>query len=115
MSFELEDTELVAGQARLKRNRLAIAANILTIAKTGALKTHLMYNGNLSYSMLRNYLNFLHQNELLDESYYPNDKTTLYHTTEKGVRFLESYLVLNELATPTAMKESLIAQSAKMP
>jgi|GEM_PF-1179529 predicted transcriptional regulator len=82
------------------RNRLGIVANILTIAKSGALKTHLMYKANLSYTMLRDYMRFLKENELLSEMYYPAEKVTLYKTTEKGRRFLESYVALKDLASP---------------
>ncbi len=95
----LHDAQI--NQSRFKnRNRLGIVANILTIAKTGALKTHLMYKANLSYTMLRDYLKFLRDSELLEESHYPDQKVTLYKTTEKDLRFLASYLELKDLATP---------------
>jgi predicted transcriptional regulator len=113
MSFEVEK-ELFPDQQKLKtrfknRNRLGIVANILTIAKTGALKTHLMYKANLSYTMLRDYLKFLRDNELLEESHYPEQKVTLYKTTEKGTKFLESYLELRDLAAPLADKKPFVA------
>lgn len=113
MSFEIEE-ELLPGQQQLKtrfknRNRLGIVANILTIAKTGALKTHLMYKANLSYTMLRDYLKFLRDNELLAESYYPDEKVTLYKTTEKGTRFLESYVALKDLAAPIIDRKPFIS------
>ncbi len=105
MSFEFGENlfaaeEQKSAKTRFKnRNRLGIVANILTIAKTGALKTHLMYKANLSYTMLRDYLKFLLDNGLLSESQYPEDKVTLYRTTDKGVRFLESYVALKDLAS----------------
>jgi predicted transcriptional regulator len=116
MSFEL-DEGLLLGQEKLRarfknRNRLGIVANILTIAKSGALKTHLMYRANLSYTMLRDYLKFLRENELLAESYYPDEKVTLYKTTEKGVRFLESYLALRDLAAPLIDKKPFEGQTS---
>ena len=112
MSFRIEEA-LLPDQQRLKtrfknRNRLGIVANILTIAKTGALKTHLMYKANLSYTMLRDYLKFLRDNDLLLESHYPEDKVTLYKTTEKGNRFLESYLALRDLAAPIIDKKPFV-------
>lgn len=105
MSFEIEEEQLLPARPELKtrfknRNRLGIVANILTIARNGALKTHLMYKANLSYTMLRDYLKFLRENELLSESYYPEQRVTLYKTTDKGVRFLESYTSLKDLAAP---------------
>ncbi|MGH2639624.1 MAG: winged helix-turn-helix domain-containing protein [Rhabdochlamydiaceae bacterium] len=104
MSFEFEKDwmqESEHSRSRFKnRNRLGIVANILTVAKTGAMKTHLMYRANLSYTMLRDYLKFLMDNELLGASNYPDEKVTLYKTTEKGTKFLESYMALKELAAP---------------
>ena len=109
MSFEFDQNMANVDQkvkTRFKnRNRLGIVANILTIAKTGALKTHLMYKANLSYTMLRDYLKFLLDNGLLSESQYPEDKVTLYRTTDKGVRFLESYVALKDLASPIIDKK----------
>lgn len=114
MSFEIEEEQLLPGQPELKtrfknRNRLGIVANILTIARNGALKTHLMYKANLSYTMLRDYLKFLRENELLSESYYPEQRVTLYKTTEKGIRFLESYTSLKDLAAPIIDRKPFLA------
>lgn len=64
------------------------------------MKTHLMYRANLSYTMLRDYLKFLMDNELLGTSNYPDEKVTIYKTTNKGSKFLESYTALKELAAP---------------
>ncbi len=118
MSFEIEE-ELMPNQPQLKtrfknRNRLGIVANILTIAKTGALKTHLMYKANLSYTMLRDYLKFLRENELLSESYYPDQKVTLYKTTDKGIRFLESYVSLKDLAAPIIDRKPFLSSNVKV-
>jgi predicted transcriptional regulator len=118
MSFEIE-SGLLPDQQKLKtrfknRNRLGIVANILTIAKTGALKTHLMYKANLSYTMLRDYLKFLRDNELLEESHYPDQKVTLYKTSPKGIRFLESYLELKDLASPLVDKKPFVASADEM-
>ena len=106
MSFEFEkDWVTESERSRFKnRNRLGIVANILTVAQNGAMKTHLMYRANLSYTMLRDYLKFLMDNELLSTSNYPEEKVTLYKTTEKGIKFLESYTALKELATPISEK-----------
>jgi len=120
MSFEIEE-DLLPEQQKLKmrfknRNRLGIVANILTIAKTGALKTHLMYKANLSYTMLREYLRFLCDNNLLSESHYPEDKVTLYKTTDKGIQFLESYLALRDLAAPIIDKRPFLpSESGERP
>ena len=116
MSFDFENNLLTVDQkvkTRFKnRNRLGIVANILTIAKTGALKTHLMYKANLSYTMLRDYLKFLLDNGLLSESQYPEDKITIYRTTDKGTRFLESYVALKDLASPIIDKRPFSSSEA---
>jgi predicted transcriptional regulator len=119
MSFEIEGG-ILHDEQKLKtrfknRNRLGIVANILTIAKTGALKTHLMYKANLSYTMLRDYLKFLTDNELLEESHYPEQKVTLYRTTDKGLQFLESYLELKDLAAPLTDKKPFVATASEFP
>lgn len=116
MAFEIGE-DLMPDEQKLKtrfknRNRLGIVANILTIAKQGALKTHLMYKANLSYTMLRDYLKFLLDNGLLSESRYPEDRVTLYRTTEKGTRFLESYVALKDLAAPIIDKTPFAPTSA---
>jgi predicted transcriptional regulator len=114
MAFEIGEDLLPDDEQKLKtrfknRNRLGIVANILTIAKQGALKTHLMYKANLSYTMLRDYLRFLLDNGLLSESRYPEDKVTLYRTTEKGARFLDSYVALKDLASPIIDKTPFVS------
>jgi predicted transcriptional regulator len=114
MAFEIGEDLLPDDEQKLKtrfknRNRLGIVANILTIAKQGALKTHLMYKANLSYTMLRDYLRFLLDNGLLSESRYPEDKVTLYRTTEKGTRFLDSYVALKDLASPIIDKTPFVS------
>ncbi len=116
MAFEIGE-DLMPDEQKLKtrfknRNRLGIVANILTIAKQGALKTHLMYKANLSYTMLRDYLKFLLDNGLLSESRYPEDRVTLYRTTEKGTRYLESYVALKDLAAPIIDKTPFAPSSA---
>jgi predicted transcriptional regulator len=73
------------------RNRMEIVANLLTIAKTGALKTHLMYRANLSYLMVTEYLNFLRRSDLIKETIDPEGTTKLFRTTDKGLKYLEVY------------------------
>ncbi len=79
------------------RNRMEIVANLLTIAKNGALKTHLMYRANLSYLMVTEYLAFLSKASLIKESIDPDGTTKLYRTTDKGLKYLEVYESLREI------------------
>ena len=73
------------------RNRMQIVANLLSIAKSGALKTHLMYRANLSYLMVTEYLDFLCRSNLIKETVDVEGTTKLYQTTEKGLKYLEVY------------------------
>ena len=64
-----------------------IAAAILDIAQDGAIKTRIMYAAFLSFPQLKEYLNLLIDGGLLR---YVEDER-VYHTTEKGRRFLKMY------------------------
>ena len=72
---------------RKRRNRLGIMAEMLEIAKKGALKTHIMYRANLSFAQLNEYLSFLLETGLL-EAVHKSQKA-LYKTTEKGFHYLQ--------------------------
>jgi predicted transcriptional regulator len=80
------------------RNRMEIVANLLTIAKSGALKTHLMYRANLSYLMVTEYLNFLCGADLIKETLDEDGTSKLYQTTPKGLKYLEVYESLQNIA-----------------
>lgn len=80
------------------RNRMEIVANLLTIAKSGALKTHLMYKANLSYLMVTEYLNFLCGSGLVREALDEEGTTKIYQTTPKGGKYLEVYDALQTIA-----------------
>jgi predicted transcriptional regulator len=80
------------------RNRMEIVANLLTIARNGALKTHLMYKANLSYLMVTEYLSYLSSAELIRETLDDEGTTKLYLTTPKGIKYLEAYESLQSIA-----------------
>jgi predicted transcriptional regulator len=69
------------------RSRTEIAAMILQSARTGATKTKIMYKAYMSYTQVKEYLNFLQESNLIK---YGED-TQLYSVTEKGMRFLRAY------------------------
>ncbi len=77
------------------RSRVEILGNILTVAKGGAKKTHLMYKSNLSFTQLHLYLDFLIQQELIGEDIQGDAK--LFCTTAKGLEFLRHFDMLNQL------------------
>ena len=74
---------------RKRRDRLYIIAEILDIAKDGALKTQIMYKANLSFSQLNTYLKLLLDVQLLEM--VEKGGKTIYKTTKKGVEYMESY------------------------
>ncbi len=83
------------GGSRKRRDRLYIMAEILGVAKEGTLKTQIMYRANLSFAQLNEYLSLLLKLNLL-ETVKAADKN-IYKTTEKGLRYLESYREIREL------------------
>jgi predicted transcriptional regulator len=95
------------GQAnRFKnRSRMEIVAGILNIARTGALKTHLMYKANLSYMVVTQYLEFLTSADLIKEIFDEQGMAKLYQTTPRGLKYLEVYSSLQNLAGLEQQKE----------
>jgi len=74
-----------------RRNDIDICADVLRIAQGGAKKTHIVYQANLNFKIVKRYLSRLMESGLLvfrDE---------VYCTTDMGVRFLEVYGGLNSL------------------
>lgn len=78
-----------------RRDRLCVMAEILEIAKNGALKTHVLYRASLSFTQVNNYLRLMLEINLL-KKVKQNDKN-IYKTTGKGLDFLQRYHGLAEL------------------
>ncbi len=74
---------------RKRRDRLFIIAEVLDIAKDGALKTQIMYKANLSFSQLNTYLSLLLETQLLETMEKSGKR--IYKTTKKGVEYIQSY------------------------
>lgn len=55
-----------------RRSELDIMGEILVLSKTGAKKTELLYQANLSYMQLQKYLPFLIENNILEEHVVKN-------------------------------------------
>jgi len=81
--------EEAEGKGRRRRDRLYIIAELLRIAKRGALKTQLMYGANLSFAQLNSYLSFLISTKLLKT--VQEGTRVIYKTTSKGLEFLANY------------------------
>jgi predicted transcriptional regulator len=90
----VEAEDLFSG-SHTRRGRLSIIADILDVAKRGAIKTRIMYGASLSFSQLGDYLSFLLNANLLKVVENPN--RSLYKTTNKGLRYLQSYMKIGEL------------------
>jgi len=70
-------------------------AEILEVAREGVLKTQIMYRANLSFAQLNEYLSLLLNLNLLEAVETP--EKTIYKTTDKGLRYLQSYREIREL------------------
>jgi len=75
-----------------RRNDLDICADILGVAQNGARKTHIVYQTNLNFNILKKYLDRLIGDDLIEKT-----ENHHYLTTEKGVEFLKRY---RELMAP---------------
>lgn len=70
----------------LRRNNLDVIYEILLFCRKERQKTKIMYKCNLSYELLKKYINILVSRDLLEKS---RDK--YYHTTMQGLNFLNEY------------------------
>jgi predicted transcriptional regulator len=82
------------------RSRTEITAQILETAIGGVTKTKIMYGAFLSFAQLKEYLDTLHENDLLS---YDN-KSRKFKTTPKGHRFLKITEELGKLAQPVVQE-----------
>jgi len=83
------------------RSRTELASNILEAANGGATKTKIMYKTFLSYAQLKEYLNFLAANGLID---YDTSSQT-FRTSEKGHKFLRLHNQMGELSLTATKAE----------
>jgi predicted transcriptional regulator len=70
-----------------------IAAAILEIAKDGAIKTRIMYSAFLSFPQLKEYLELLTDQGMVEY----DAKERIYSTTDKGRRFLKMYAEVDNM------------------
>ena len=88
-----------------RRDRLAIIAEVLIITRYGALRTRIMYKGNLSFAQLQTYIALLKKSGLLEVEKVKGK--TFYNTTQKGLKFLHNYGdLLSMLNSYTEIKKS---------
>jgi predicted transcriptional regulator len=79
--------------SRSRRSRLEIIAEILVLCRRPHVKTRIMYETNLSYTMVQMYLKKLVALEFIKVCH--SEKR--YVTTMKGTVFLQKWLSLGEL------------------
>jgi len=75
-------------------------ATMLEATKGGTTKTKIMYSAFLSYSQLKDYLDILIENNLIEYL----EGTQTYKTTEKGLNFLKIHSEIGELLQTTTIK-----------
>ncbi len=68
------------------RDRLQIIADILYVVRGGARKTHVMYQANLSFTLLKRYLA-----EVLEAGLVSCDDEDRYRLTGRGQSFLDRF------------------------
>jgi len=76
----------------MRRSKMEIHLDILrTLAQKGPLKlTHIMYKANVNCSVLKEYLDFLTQQELVEEKTIKKERI-VYTITEKGLTVLKYF------------------------
>lgn len=77
---------------------------ILESVRDGATKTKIMYKAYLSYTLVKQYITFLQENELLRYE----KLTKQYRITEKGIKFLHSYDQILELLSSKNKEKKII-------
>jgi predicted transcriptional regulator len=82
------------------RSRTEIAAQILEAATGGTSKTKIMYKAFLSYAQLKEYMEVLLVNNLLEMQ--PGGDT--FKTTAKGAKFLQVYNNMSEFVALSAKR-----------
>lgn len=77
------------------RKKLEIIADILDATLGGAKKTHIMYGGNLSFSLLKHYLDLLTECNFL---IYRKEESQ-YFVSDRGKAFLDEFRKLHKRLT----------------
>ena len=71
-----------------RRSEIEIIGEILSLAKEGTKKTRILYQTNLSYTQLQNYLFYLLKSNVL--TIENNNSVKTYKTTDKGLKIIEN-------------------------
>jgi predicted transcriptional regulator len=79
-----------------KRSTFEISADILKVAMGGAKKSHIVYQANLNFTIIKDYLTDLTRSGLLTG---PMNGSKLYTTTDKGIAFINYMNGMQQFAT----------------
>ena len=71
-----------------KRSPLEICADVLTISKEGAKKSHIVYKANLNFKIVNEYLTHLQETGLIS---FPSNNEPFFKTTTKGLEYIDQY------------------------
>lgn len=82
------------------RSRSEIVHAILRLAEKGVTKTHIMYGAYISYSQLREYLDWMIEKKML----HHDKKNQIYDLTDTGLRLLRLFEDLEELTADSNME-----------
>lgn len=91
----------------MRRSRIDIIAEILRTAINGSQKTKLVYETNINFTLLKEYLPFLFENGFI-EIY--NEKI---YSTDVGLEFLRAYDTMYALLLPNEVEKSSQAHITK--
>ncbi|MFC1909625.1 winged helix-turn-helix domain-containing protein [Chloroflexota bacterium] len=83
-----------------RRSNIEIIADMLKVGESGAGKTKIMYNANLSYSQIQKYLGFLTSQGFIDRIQMGNPSVT-YRVTESGLKLLDLINNLQKMLEPS--------------
>ena len=89
--WRLKQNNIWSTKGSSRRERNEIIAEILLFCEHPKKKTKIMYNTNLSYPQLQNYLNCLTSTGTIQQ------EKGCYVTTERGYPFLELFAELQEI------------------
>jgi predicted transcriptional regulator len=83
--------------ARGKRDRHDIVAEILETARGGAIKTHIMYKAKLSYKQLDDYVTLLVKRGFLENhtTVRNGQARQVFKTSERGEEFIRNFRTLD--------------------
>ena len=79
------------------RSSTEIIDSILRTIKSGAAKTHIMYQAYLSFGQLQAYLTLLQERDLIKYE----STTHLFRITERGLHFMNAYEQISQLIPRT--------------